>query len=86
MGVTLTALSMVRERLSGAMDIFRVAPVRALEILTGKYLAYAFFNLSIAATITFLLVGVLHVPLLSARVTLRWWSRCSASLPSDWGC
>ncbi|HLZ31605.1 MAG TPA: ABC transporter permease [Chloroflexota bacterium] len=66
MGVTLTALSMVRERLSGAMDIFRVAPVRALEILTGKYLAYAFFNLSIAAIITFLLVGVLHVPLLSA--------------------
>jgi ABC-2 type transport system permease protein len=65
MGVTLTALSMVRERLSGAMDIFRVAPVRALEILTGKYLAYAFFNLSIAAMITFLLVGVLHVPLLS---------------------
>ena len=49
MGVTLTALSLVRERLSGAMDIFRVAPVRALEILVGKYLAYAFFNLSIAA-------------------------------------
>ncbi len=66
MGVTLTALSLVRERLSGAMDIFRVAPVRALEILVGKYLAYAFFNLSIAAAICFLLVGVLHVPMLSA--------------------
>jgi ABC-2 type transport system permease protein len=66
MGVTLTALSMVRERLSGAMDIFRVAPVRALEILIGKYLAYAFFNLAMAAAITFLLVGVLHVPLLSS--------------------
>jgi ABC-2 type transport system permease protein len=65
MGVTLTALSMVRERLSGAMDIFRVAPVRALEILSGKYLAYAFFNLSIAAMILLLLVGVLHEPLLS---------------------
>jgi ABC-2 type transport system permease protein len=65
MGVTLTALSLVRERLSGAMDIFRVAPVRALEILIGKYLAYAFFNLSIAALICFLLVGVLHVPMLS---------------------
>jgi ABC-2 type transport system permease protein len=64
--VTLTALSLVRERLSGAMDIFRVAPVRALEILTGKYLAYAFFNLSIAALICFLLVGVLRVPMLSA--------------------
>jgi ABC-2 type transport system permease protein len=65
MGVTLTALSMVRERLSGAMDIFRVAPLRSLEILVGKYLAYAFFNLSIASLICFLLVGVLNVPLLS---------------------
>jgi ABC-2 type transport system permease protein len=65
MGVTLTALSMVRERLSGAMDIFRVAPVRALEILAGKYLAYAFFNLAVAAAIVFLLVAVLHVPMLS---------------------
>src|SRR6185436_5507836 len=65
MGVTLTALSMVRERLSGAMDIFRVAPLRALELLIGKYLAYAFFNLSIASLITFLLVGILKVPMLS---------------------
>jgi ABC-2 type transport system permease protein len=65
MGVTLTALSMVRERLSGAMDIFRVAPVRALEVLVGKYLAYAFFNLAIAAAICLLLVAVLHVPMLS---------------------
>jgi ABC-2 type transport system permease protein len=65
MGVTLTALSLVRERLSGAMDIFRVAPLRAFEILVGKYLAYAFFNLSIAAAICFLLVGLLHIPMLS---------------------
>jgi ABC-2 type transport system permease protein len=72
MGVTLTALSLVRERLSGAMDIFRVAPVRALEILVGKYLAYAFFNLSIAAVISFLLIGVLHVPLLSPPGEMAW--------------
>jgi len=65
MGVTLTAMSMVRERLSGAMDVFRVAPVRALEILIGKYLAYGFFNLSIAALVCFLMVGFLGVPLRS---------------------
>jgi ABC-2 type transport system permease protein len=64
MGVTLTALSMVRERLSGAMDIFRVAPVRTLEILTGKYLAFSFFNLAIGAALMFTLVDLLHVPLL----------------------
>ena len=72
MGVTLTALSLVRERLSGAMDIFRVAPVRALEILIGKYLAYAFFNLSIAAALCFLLVGVLKVPMLSSATDIAW--------------
>jgi ABC-2 type transport system permease protein len=54
------------------MDIFRVAPVRALEILVGKYLAFAFFNLSIAALICFLLVGVLHEPLLSPPGDVAW--------------
>jgi ABC-2 type transport system permease protein len=70
--VTLTALSLVRERLSGAMDIFRVAPVRALEILVGKYLAYAFFNLVIAAAICALVVFVLHVPLLGTPESVAW--------------
>jgi ABC-2 type transport system permease protein len=70
MGVTLTALSLVRERLSGAMDIFRVAPVRALEILVGKYLAYAFFNLGVAAAITFMVVSILHVPMLSTAAAV----------------
>jgi ABC-2 type transport system permease protein len=64
MAVTLTALSMVRERLSGAIDIFRVAPLRTLEILVGKYLAYGFFNLSVAALVCFLLVLGLKTPLL----------------------
>jgi len=66
MAVTLTALSMVRERLTGAMDLFRVAPLRSLELLVGKYLAYGFFNLSIAALICFMLIGLLKVPMLSA--------------------
>lgn len=64
MAVTLTALSLVRERMSGAMDIFRVAPVRTWEILLGKYLAYGFFNLAIATLISFLMVLVLGIPLL----------------------
>src|SRR5205814_7284232 len=42
------------------------------EILVGKYLAYLFFNLSIAAAISFLLVGVLHVPLLSPPGEMAW--------------
>jgi ABC-2 type transport system permease protein len=66
MAVTLTALAMVRERLSGAMDLFRVAPVGSLEVLIGKYLAYAFFCLAVAAVVSLLLVFGLRVPLVSS--------------------
>lgn len=64
MAITLTALSLVRERLSGAMDLFRVAPVRALEILAGKYLSYGFLNLAVGGLVTLLMVQFLGVPML----------------------
>lgn len=64
LGISLTALSIVRERVSGAMDIFRVSPVHTLEILIGKYLAYGFFNLVIAGIIALLMIGPLDIPLL----------------------
>lgn len=38
--ITLTALSMVRERLLGTVELFRVSPVSPMEILTGKYTGY----------------------------------------------
>jgi ABC-2 type transport system permease protein len=64
LAITLTALSMVRERLSGQMDRFRVAPVTSMELLVGKYVAYAVLSLAVAAIVGALLVGVLGVPLL----------------------
>ena len=64
LAVTLTALSMVRERLSGQMDRFRVAPVTSTELLIGKYVAYAVLSLGVTAIVGLLLVGVLGVPLL----------------------
>lgn len=64
LAITLTALSMVRERLSGQMDRFRVAPVSSMELLVGKYIAYAVLSLAVAAIVGVLLVGVLGVPLL----------------------
>jgi ABC-2 type transport system permease protein len=64
LAITLTALSMVRERLSGQMDRFRVAPVSSMELLVGKYIAYAVLSLAVAAIVGALLVGVLGVPLL----------------------
>jgi len=64
LAITLTALSMVRERLSGQMDRFRVAPVTSMELLVGKYIAYAVLSLAVAGIVGALLVGVLGVPLL----------------------
>lgn len=66
LAVTLTALSMVRERLSGQMDRFRVAPVTSMELLVGKYIAYAVLSLAVSVIVGALLVGVLGVPLLGS--------------------
>lgn len=66
LAVTLAALSMVRERLSGQVDRFRVAPVSSMELLVGKYLAYAVLSLAVSAIVGALLVGVLGVPLLGS--------------------
>ncbi|HEX5039715.1 MAG TPA: ABC transporter permease [Candidatus Limnocylindria bacterium] len=64
LAITLTALSLVRERLSGRMDRYRVAPVSSMELLVGKYVAYGILSLATAAVVGALLVGVLGVPLL----------------------
>jgi ABC-2 type transport system permease protein len=66
LAITLTALSMVRERLSGQMDRFRVAPVTSTELLVGKYIAYAVLSLAVSAIVGVLLVNVLGVPLLGS--------------------
>lgn len=62
LGVTLTALSMIRERLSGAIDIFRVAPISAVELLIGKYIAYAILGLAVAAVVVLGTTNGLHLP------------------------
>jgi ABC-2 type transport system permease protein len=69
LAITLAALSMVRERLSGQIDLFRVAPVNALEVLTGKYLAFALLSLFTTAVVGALMIYVLAVPLLSGYLT-----------------
>jgi ABC-2 type transport system permease protein len=64
LGVTLTALSMVRERLSGQMDLFRVAPVNSMEVLVGKYVAYGLLTLVVGGIVGALMVFGLGVPVL----------------------
>jgi ABC-2 type transport system permease protein len=66
LGVTLTALSMIRERLSGAIDIFRVAPISAVELLLGKYIAYAILGLAVATVVVLGTTNGLHLPFLGS--------------------
>jgi len=68
MAVTLLALSIVRERTSGAMDLFRVSPLRATELVIGKVLAFGLLGSVLAAVSLGLLVGVLGVPMLASPV------------------
>src|SRR4029079_1821885 len=65
--VTLGALSLVRERLLGAMELFRVAPVSLTQVLLGKYLGYTLFIGIITAVLVSLLVFTpLAVPFLGS--------------------
>ncbi|HWQ14728.1 MAG TPA: ABC transporter permease [Roseiflexaceae bacterium] len=61
--VTLGALSLVRERLLGATEIFRVAPVTVRQVLVGKYLGYTVF-IGVIATVLVGLMRLLNVPFL----------------------
>jgi ABC-2 type transport system permease protein len=66
LGVTLTALSMIRERLSGAIDIFRVAPISAVELLVGKYIAYAILGLAVAGLVVLATTRGMNLPFLGS--------------------
>ncbi|MEP7133894.1 MAG: ABC transporter permease [Chloroflexota bacterium] len=68
LAVTFAALSIVRERNVGTMELFRVSPLSAAEALFGKYISYLLFGGLIAAALSALLVFVLHVPMLG-----NWW-------------
>jgi len=62
--VSLASLSMVRDRMLGATEVYRVAPVTPLEIILGKTLSYGLL-LSVVGAALFLLVNkLLGVPLL----------------------
>lgn len=63
LSITFAALSIVRERRSGIIELFRVAPISAFETLIGKFLSYLFFEILLAGVITFLAVWLLKVPM-----------------------
>jgi ABC-2 type transport system permease protein len=64
MGVSLSSISLTRERFGGIIEMLRVAPVAVSELLAGKTLALLIFLSMTAAALVALLVGALSVPLL----------------------
>ncbi len=64
LAVTFGALSIVRERLLGAMELFRVSPVSAFETILGKYVSYMLFGGILAAILSALVIFGLRVPML----------------------
>ena len=67
--VALGALSLVRERLLGSMELFRVAPVTPIQMLVGKYLGHLLFLCAMIALLTLVIVYGLGVPFLGSI----WW-------------
>jgi ABC-type multidrug transport system permease subunit len=62
--ITLTALALVRERTGGTFELFRVAPISAREVLTGKYLSYFIIGIALSAILALVIIYGLGVPLL----------------------
>jgi ABC-2 type transport system permease protein len=62
--VTFAALSLVREKLLGSVELFNVSPISAIETLFGKYLSYLVFGGSLAIVLLTLLVAGMRVPVL----------------------
>ncbi|PDW02862.1 ABC transporter permease [Candidatus Viridilinea mediisalina] len=61
--ITLGALALVRERLMGAFEVFRVAPVSLIQLIIGKYLGYTVF-IGLASSALIIAMAFLGVPML----------------------
>jgi ABC-2 type transport system permease protein len=70
LAVTLVALSLVRERTSGVIELFRISPISTTEVIVGKVLAFGVLAALISTITVALLVLVLGVPLLGSPLLL----------------
>lgn len=61
--VTALGLSLVREQALGTTELYRVAPLRAGEIVVGKYLAHLLVALLVGASLLALMIFGLGVPM-----------------------
>jgi ABC-2 type transport system permease protein len=70
LAVTFASLSYVRDRQLGVTELVRVAPIKAFELMLGKYLSHFLASGLIAAVLTVLAVTVLGTPMLGYWVNL----------------
>ncbi len=70
MTITLSSLSLVRERRAGTMELFRVSPLKPVEILFNKYFSYLVIGLLIAAILTLAVRFGLNSPMLGSWVDM----------------
>ena len=68
LALTLVALSLVRERTSGLIELFRVSPLSSIEIVVGKVLGFGVLGIIIGAVTLGLLVFGLGVPLVGSTL------------------
>jgi ABC-2 type transport system permease protein len=68
LAITFGALSIVGERQTGTVELFRVSPVSPGEVLLGKYASYMLFGGLVAAILTVLMKFVLGVPMLGSWI------------------
>jgi ABC-2 type transport system permease protein len=64
LAVTLVAMSLVRERTSGLIELFRISPISTWEVILGKVLAFGVLCGVISTVTLALMVRVLGVPLI----------------------
>lgn len=74
--VSLASLSMVRDRLLGATEVYRVAPVTPFEIILGKTLSYGLLLGVVGVALFFLVNRLLGVPMLGQPA----WAAASLAL------
>jgi ABC-2 type transport system permease protein len=66
LSITFASLSIVREKRSGIMELFRVSPLTAIETLLGKYFSYMVFGMFLGVMLTVLVMQLLDVPMLGS--------------------
>ena len=68
LAITFAGLSLVRERALGTTELFKVAPLRATQMLIGKYLGYTVVASVVALALSGLMFAGFGVPFLGSAV------------------